>query len=276
MNSNLQYNGKVTIKFYNKEGKLKGTHIQYNHGTPYLFSVFEKILSIGTSSIQDDRPGRIMLTSPGYIEKDGNNLILYNGSYTDDGTNKKYSKETGNAKLLSSNISRVSTPLTTQKDSPLYNSNGNLIPPYNPCIRYEFNISYYDLINSTPGENDTIISSLDRYRLWLLSYDDTTFKISNNGVYVVVDPDNNKPDISDITASGGDVEETDEDTLMECLLNNITYANVENVSKICAQTQIKKIDEGGTEIDYSLNEGEYITVLWDMYFENNPVSEVNE
>ena len=123
MEGNLQYNGRVTINFYDKKGNLKGTHVQYNHGTPYLFAVLEELLRAGTNETVDNRPGRIMLTSPCFINRNGTQLSLQNGGYdTTDG----YSTEDGSPVLLSSSIPRVGTPLTTQTAS-LYDGGGNLI-----------------------------------------------------------------------------------------------------------------------------------------------------
>lgn len=365
MNSNLQYNGKVTIKFYNKDGKLKGTHIQYNHGTPYFFHILEKILSIGTNNVNDERPGRIMLTSPGYIERSSSagvyTLTMVGGeSYFNNDSYYYQPKSADSFVQLSYNIPKVGpNPAYMNKQENLIDVNNNIIPAYTPCIRYEFNISYYDLLESVTSK----IGSLDRYRLWLLSSNDTSFNLkdketqvknnypdisniqiiteyveanpqpSNSSLYVLVDQSTTTYEDGKFYIEGADgyelnntgdwgyqdnyilnsnltyyiptsdptiyepvdgsqyqnsktyyihinnaVKESDEDKLLECLLNNITYMNVDKndstkLSQICAQTQIKKQEN---DVDYTLNEGEYVTVIWDMYFQNNPTSEVNE
>lgn len=100
-----------------------------------------------------------------------------------------------------------------------------------PYIMYEFHLSYYNL----NAEIKNGIGNLSGYHLALLS--------------------NNNITMSSIT--GGSVE---------AIAAGITKDGVEakEVPPICALTTI-----GGTnDTDYSLNPGEYISVLWKMYFTN--------
>lgn len=123
----------------------------------------------------------------------------------------------------------------------MYDANNNLITA--PCVRYEFHISSYDLNNKNG------IANLKDYRFWLLSLNEISFNLANIPIQISVD------DSSDINT----------------LIDNITAANVNprgSISKVCAEVQLDK----GDDIDYSLNPGEYISVLWDMYFNNNDSS----
>lgn len=218
------YSGLVTFKFFDKEGNLKAIHKQHNRGTPYFFAVIEEILKNGVNTSRDIRPGKIMLTDEGEIEASANTIKIENLTT-----------------CLSSPIPMISRPNTSFLDGIVKKDNGEEIPYITPCIRYEFNISYYDLVsNLSQG-----IGNLDRYRFWLLSSNENMFKL--NGVSIETDD------------SSSDIDN---------LLDHITYKNVvieDKISKICAQVQLT---EGANDTDYSLNEGEYITVLWDMYFQN--------
>lgn len=174
MENNISYAGKVTLKFHDKNGDIKGTYVNHNVGTPYFFYVLTKILRDGTSATVDDRPGKLFLTT-----SDGEHCFRVPLPYI--------SKYISNEQDLSDDSDE---PITT------------------PCIRYEFNMSYYDL-------NTTSIDNLNGYRLWLLSFSENSFKgISKE--------DNTDEDITDDDIQG------------------ITYESVKagTYSKICAETQI--------------------------------------
>lgn len=205
MKDYTSYQGKVTLNFYRKDGTLKGSYSNHNLGTPYFFWVITDTLNRRVNQNSDNRPGRLMLTRP-------------------DGT-KCFGQ---------------SVPLVQSYSFPdeIRDSDGQVIDYATPLIRYEFNISYYDLL-STGGD----ISSLTGYRMWLLSYNA----------------------LSSDDWSGIEGQITDN---IENVLENITYSTVLSKSypRVCAQVQIS------SDYNYSLEEGEYITVLWDMYFNNQNTS----
>lgn len=228
MDTQSKYTGLVTLKFFDKDGNLKTTAQAHNRGTPYLFSVLSSILERGTESRNDYRPGKIMLTDQGTFTIDDNS-ISYN-SPTE----------------LRTLIPQVS--VQTNLETPLYDSDDSLI--IDPCVRYEFNISSYDL-NIEGG-----ITNLDRHRFWLVSANESQFQ----PMPIILNKDNG--DISDDDSS---------DAKMNFLLDRITWKNVikddlKKAPKICAEVQLIDTND---DVDYSLNKGEYVSVLWDMHFSNN-------
>lgn len=232
MRDNNIYNGLVTFNFYDKEGNLKKSHKQHNRGTPYFFYVIEKILQEGTKNIVDSRPGKIMLTSP--------------GAFT-------YTPSTNIISLSCESQLKIPIPkdprviLSAEDGFALLDDESGKNYIYQPFIRYSFNISYYDLKNLQG------ISDLDKYRFWLLSADENEFNDDSNG------------NISVPLEVGSFTESDDKD--IKVLLDNISLTNIrDNIPKILAEVQLNK--EQGSDTDYSLNENEYISVIWDIYFTN--------